>query len=274
MKTDRAVVAAVPTYNMYAQVAALLPSLIAQNLDGVFVLDDSSTDGTVEKLNVEFGNNIQVVAGSRNLGAAANRNRIVEALKARGFHDDTLILFIDADTELVTTEPLKPLVQKLFSEHPEAGLIGAKVLNADDSWSAFNYGPLGLLKWALTSLPQLRIEMVSKQNPAKAKKLWRARARLLRDWPNPTETAKPKDVGWLVEVFTLIKLETFIDAGGYNPKLRYCESLDLGYKLKKMGLNRVFDPRIVARHLQIDNRGFMRNIEVARAIPRLIRSRL
>ena len=117
------VVAAIPNYNMADSLRELLPQLAEQNYAAIFVLDDASIDDSRETVN-DFDKNIQFVAGSENVGAGANRNRITEAL---GFN--AIIHFIDADMRL-ETEHVPELAQEVISSNV-LGFIGGLIKDTD-----------------------------------------------------------------------------------------------------------------------------------------------
>jgi len=267
------VIAAIPSYNMLPQLLSLLPQLVEHQFDEIFVLDDNSSDGTVEEIRRRF-TSVNVVSGKNNLGAAGNRNRILEVLDSHKSRDD-VIVFIDADMELIGGSNIPKTVRQLFETHDQAGLIGGKVLNADGSWGAFNYGPLPLIRWMVASrFFQLRYEQLKSSEPTKVMALWRKHAEFLKDWPNPFNEAVAREVGWLVENFVFVKLGVFERVGGYDAKLRYCEALDLGDKLKQIGMSRVFDPVLCIKHLQIDQRGWHKSIEILKAVLYLAKKRI
>ncbi len=64
------VVAAIPNYNMDEQLGTLLPSLTDQGYDGIYVLDDNSTDGSYETTR-SVSTDITFVRGGENKGAGA-----------------------------------------------------------------------------------------------------------------------------------------------------------------------------------------------------------
>jgi len=253
---------------MYPQLANLLPQLLAQDFDAIFMLDDHSRDHTAQKVKDNF-KTVKVVEGVTNVGSAGNRNRILPALTANGFDMTTIIVFIDADVTLVNDKPIARTVKELFKKYPSCGMIGGQVLNADGSWSAFNYGPLPLWRWMRTSSRQLKLENLRTSDPKTSMKGWQEQSKALEGWPNPFQKPAVKEVGWLVENFIFIRAATFAQVGGYDSSLRYCEALDMGEKLGALGLASVFDPSLVIKHLQIDNRGWHRNVEVFRAVFRL-----
>src|SRR4029077_5074528 len=92
------VVAAIPNYNMGDNLGKLLPQVLAQRYDGVFVLDDASTDHSVEVI-AQFDDEVKVVRSPENRGAGANRNQIIDYVG-----DGAIIHFIDADMDLATAE--------------------------------------------------------------------------------------------------------------------------------------------------------------------------
>ena len=73
------IIAAIPNYNMAEQLATLLPQIIQQGYDAIYVLDDVSTDDSREVVK-RFAPKVTLIAGDRNLGAGGNRNRILSAL--------------------------------------------------------------------------------------------------------------------------------------------------------------------------------------------------
>ncbi len=269
MGESRKVVVAIPNYNMSQEVERLVPQLIGQGFDSIFILDDKSS-----KHLAEFADSkVEIIRGVKNLGAAGNRNRIIGALEEKHYDDNTVIVFIDADTELVDESLTPRKVLDLVNKHPDAGVIGGCVLNSDGSWGAFNYGPLGIRKWILGAWTQMKLEKESKIDSSKANSDWLKESSKLLGWPNFFEKPEPKEVGWLVETLIFVELGKFKEVGGYDKHLRYCEALDLGYKLEGKGLKRIFDPSITVKHLQIDSRGFKRNLEVLSALARIMLKR-
>jgi N-acetylglucosaminyl-diphospho-decaprenol L-rhamnosyltransferase len=87
------VVAAIPNYNMGENLRRLLPQVLAQRYDAVFVLDDASTDDSADVVR-GFGDDVRFVRSDTNRGAGANRNQIIDQVP-----DGVLIHFIDADME-------------------------------------------------------------------------------------------------------------------------------------------------------------------------------
>lgn len=91
----------------------------------VIVVDNASNDGLGAALRAQFPE-VQFIGHTRNLGFAAGCNS--GARIARGRH----ILLLNPDTEL-REDAITALVRAADS-HPDAGVVGAKIVNPDGSW--------------------------------------------------------------------------------------------------------------------------------------------
>ena len=119
---------------------------IAQNPPSIpyeiIVVDNASTDGTREMLQAEFPA-VQVIVNDHNTGFTAPTNQALRQGRGR------YLLPLNPDT-LVFPGALQTLVEFMDS-HPQAGICGPKVLNADGSlqkscrrgdsrpWAVFSY---------------------------------------------------------------------------------------------------------------------------------------
>lgn len=83
----------IPTYNRAESIAAAIDSVLKQTVPvkEIVIVDDGSTDGTLERVEAIGCPLIKTVANSRNIGAAASRNR--GAAVASG----DWIAFLDSD---------------------------------------------------------------------------------------------------------------------------------------------------------------------------------
>jgi Glycosyl transferase family 2 len=81
----------------------------------VVVVDDASTDGTLERLKEFDDPRIRLYSNSRNLGASANWNRSVSLARGR------LIKFLHGD-DVLYPDCVEAMVQ-LFEAHPGIGLV-------------------------------------------------------------------------------------------------------------------------------------------------------
>jgi GT2 family glycosyltransferase len=259
------VVAAIPNYNMGDNLHRLLPQVLAQDYDGVYVLDDASTDHSADVVR-DFGSDITLVRSRHNRGAGANRNQIIDQVD-----DRTLIHFIDADMELQTIG-IPATAREVFARYTDqgVGLIGGLVCRLDGSQEPHNYGAVFSAWGGLTSGLPLMIDRL-RANPHLAQAAQRLMGPIMKDWPNILASPAPTPAYWLHEGNMLVDSGVLRSLGGYDPVLRCHETQDLAIRMEKRGIERQFDPAIKVLHLHIDVRGKNRNKWANKAVLQLIR---
>jgi GT2 family glycosyltransferase len=259
------VVAAIPNYNMAASLRRLLPQVLAQGYDSVFVLDDASTDHSVDVVS-EFGDEVTLVRSAENKGAGANRNQIIDHVE-----DGAIIHFIDADMDLETAE-IPAVAREVVARYADrgVGLIGGLVSRVDGSQEYYNYGAVFSL-WGNFTLNFQRLIDRLREKPRLAGAMQRVAAPIVRDWPNVLEPPTPASAYWVAEGNMLVYSSLFRSVGGYDPMMRAYEIADLAIRLEKMGVKRQFDPSIRVVHHSIDVRGKNRNKYAIKAMLYLIR---
>jgi N-acetylglucosaminyl-diphospho-decaprenol L-rhamnosyltransferase len=110
-------------------------ALLAQCLDSIYtypptcpfevwVVDNASSDGSLSMLRERFPQ-VRLIANHENLGFAAANNQAIRQSAGR------YVLLLNPDTEL-NPSALQHLVEFMDS-HPEAGAVGARLLNPDGS---------------------------------------------------------------------------------------------------------------------------------------------
>ncbi|SRR5579883_108171 len=90
----------------------------------VIVVDNNSTDGSPDLIAKDFPT-VRLIRQSENRGFGSGNNIGVQAAKG------DFLLFLNTDIELVS-DPLPHLIT-LIKDHPNAGIVGPKLLNADGS---------------------------------------------------------------------------------------------------------------------------------------------
>ena len=140
------VVAAIPNFNMAENLRNLIPQVLAQRYDGVFVLDDASTDHSVDVVG-EYGGDVRVVRSPENRGAGANRNQIIDQVG-----DEAIIHFIDADMDLKTAET-PAVARQVIDRYADrgVGVVGGLVTRLDGGQEYCNYGAVFSLWGNFTS---------------------------------------------------------------------------------------------------------------------------
>jgi glycosyltransferase involved in cell wall biosynthesis len=265
MPKELPVVAAIPNYNMGNSLRRLLRQVLAQCYDGVFVLDDASTDRSVDVVS-EFGDEVTLLRSPENRGAGANRNQILDHVD-----DRTIIHFIDADMELKTAETpavAREMVARYANQR--VGLIGGLISRVDGSQEYYNYGAVFSL-WGNFTLNFQRLIDNLRGRPRLAGAVQRVVAPILGDWPNVLEPPAPAPAYWVAEGNMLVHSGIFRSVGGYDPIMRAYEIADLAIRLEKLGVRRQFDPSIRVIHHSIDVRGKNRNKYANRAMLYVIR---
>lgn len=257
------VVAVITNFNMADQLEVLLPQILTQGYDVIYVLDDASTDAS--KTIVESYAGVTFVAGQTNLGAGGNRNRILSIL-----NEPAIIHFLDADVKLEATNTAG-LVRQVVPEG-EFGFVVGLANSPSGLQNSWNYGPRVGLKSDIGSLIQASIlEPNFTTHPQRAKKLRRTFKSLVRDWPDPLVTPTRRKVYWGIEQNIIFRSDIFKRFGGFDESLRETEILELAIRLHRAGLDSYFDPRVAITHTEGDVRKYNRNKVKGRELLRISR---
>ncbi len=249
------VVAAITNYNMAAELEHLLPQVVKQGYDAVFVLDDASTDNSREVVRKFEG--VQFVAGKTNKGAGANRNRIIDALD-----NDSLVHFLDADVVL-ETENTAELVRQVAPAEP-FGFVGGLINNPSGLQSVWNYGSGVGLRSEIAAEIQLLVEMQLPKHPERAAWLRRRFRAMLADWPDPLTKPARRRVYWNAEANMVVRSDIFGDLGGFDESIRETEILGLAMRMQNQDLKCYFDPLLSVRHTEGKVRKYNRSLVKAK----------
>lgn len=256
-KNTLPIVAAVPNYNMGDSLHALLPQLLAENYDHVYVLDDKSTDGSREAVEA-FAPEVTFVAGQKNIGAGGNRNRILPSLKR-----DALIHFLDADVRVASQDIADAARESLSAE--ATGFVGGLVLDAAGVQTPWNYGPRQSLYSLLGSGVQLQVTSLQGAHPHLAERARKQLNGLLEDWPDTAAPQARRPVFWTSEANLAISSIVFARLGGFDKNLREHDIQDLAIRSQKLGLTNYFDPSLAVTHTDAQVRDYNRMREMRRA---------
>jgi GT2 family glycosyltransferase len=114
----------------------------------VVVVDNASSDGSADAIEAAFPD-VQVIRNERNLGFAGGVNVGLRASR------HPLVLLLNPDTRVVGD--VLPRLVDYATDHPEAGIVGPRVLNEDATLQASRFRFPSLLNQLLeaTYLPQL-----------------------------------------------------------------------------------------------------------------------
>ena len=124
----------IPTYNRRHQIGQAIASVLDQQEVEVIVIDDGSTDGTVDWLAEEYANQpVRVLLNTRKKGPAGARNTGI--LAAKGDY----IALLDSDDRFLADHLAE--CQRVFSAFPEVDAIFGRALYEQDDKPVDYMGP-------------------------------------------------------------------------------------------------------------------------------------
>ena len=263
MSNKLPVIAAIPNYNMGHHLRKLLPQVLQQGYDRVYVFDDGSTDDSVEVVK-EFDGRVQIVVAPENQGCTANRNQVLKVIEG-----DELIHFIDADMDL-ETENIADVARELAARYAADGVgaIGGLVSRADGSQEPYNFGPAFSLQTHVSGIPPVLDRI--RERPELARTVQQAVRPVVKNYPNVLGEPVPQQTFWLHEGNVLIYADVYKSIGGYDINMRNHGAQDLAIRLEKKGIKRWFDPSIEVVHHYIDVRGKKRKKQQYEALRYLV----
>ena len=92
-----------------------------QNFD-IFVVDNASTDGSVEALNNTYKEEITILANSENLGGSGGFNTGLRVVRDRGYE-----YFMCLDDDALVDENAISVLYEYMESHPKVGMAGCRV---------------------------------------------------------------------------------------------------------------------------------------------------
>lgn len=215
----------IPTWNARDALARCLDSLQRQEFPGgleVIVIDNASTDGTVEMCR---SRPVQVIANDTNVGFGAASNQGAES--ARG----EILFLLNADTELCEPNTLARLADALAL--PGVGLVGPKLLNPDRT-----------LQRSCNSHPTVANSLVLAAGLHRVIGDEARRRHLPQFWSHDRSI----DTGWLLGAALAIRTDLYRELGGCWPT-HYGEDEDLAYRVQQRGLRVRFESSASAMHI-------------------------
>lgn len=114
---------------------SLFDSTIPASEYDVYVVDNASTDASVEKIRERFADKVSLLVNIENLGGSGGFNTgLREALK----HDYKYLMCVDNDIVFA-----KDAIEQLYSfleDHQDVGVVGSKAYFMDEPEKIWNYG--------------------------------------------------------------------------------------------------------------------------------------
>jgi N-acetylglucosaminyl-diphospho-decaprenol L-rhamnosyltransferase len=258
------VIACIPNYNMASSLVELLPQIILQGYDAIYVVDDCSADNSREVV-AKFNPKVTWIGGEKNLGSGGNRNRILAAHQS-----ECIIHFLDADVQL-ESDNVPDKAQRALAA-PGTAFVGGLVKNSDGSRMLWNYGPnADSCYFLVTAAVQIFFGSVQDNKP-----LWRKVIRTItsfsrQQWPDVVAPPERRAVFWPIEGNLLIRRSVLEKLGGFDASIREYDIIPPAINAYKMGYVSYFDPDIVVRHLAVKVRHYNRQFSLVKELYILIK---
>ncbi len=189
----------------------------------VIVVDNGSTDGSLEMLHTDFPN-VRVIRNPKNVGVARARNQ--GAREARGKH----LFFLDSDTEIN-----RDVISTLFGfmeENMDVAVAGPKLINPD-----------GSLQYSCRTFPTpltffMRGLKIGKRNRF-------MRRHLMEGFDHNSRSA----VDWMIGASWMMRREAVEDVGLFDEKYFFgYEDPDYCYRAGIKGWKIAYIPDAVVTH--------------------------
>lgn len=214
----------IASYNTRDLTLAAVNSILGQKPEvsyEIIVVDDGSKDGSVEALKEIEKNNkrVKVILNKENLGYVRTNNKGIKAASGR------YILLLNSDTVVK-----KGVLEKLINfarSHKDAGVVGAKLLNAD-----------GTLQPSCYHLPTIKNAILE---------YWLGRKGLFEKYA--PKGNRPAEVEAVVGAAFLITPEALKKVGALNTAYKsYFEDMDYCRTARRKGLKVYYLPQAEIMH--------------------------
>lgn len=225
MEPDTRVTCSIVTYNNEKDIRHVLASLLQQvTASGIYVVDNASSDRTVEIVRQEFPQ-VNVIVLPSNKGFGAGHNAALAKVNSV-FH-----IFVNPDIELC--EGTIAELVSCMDAHPDIVCISPKVLNQD-----------GSEQFLPKRYPTLRYMLIG-HFENKFRKAAELRAEYTRKNEKFTSVT---DIEFCSGCFMFARTEALKKAGGFDERyFMYMEDADLSRTLQRYGRT-VFDPDACVIH--------------------------
>lgn len=219
----------VVSYNVRDLVCRCLESLRAElaGLDAeILVVDNASSDGTVEAIRRQFPE-VRVLANDRNWGFGAANNQALRIATGQA------VLFLNSDTELHSGAITAML--GYLKAHPNVGVVGPRLRF-----------PSGIIQSSRRSFPTPLVGLVESTIIQR----WFPGLSILGHYYRTTGSDDQcQDVDWLVGACLLARDEVIAEIGGFDERFfMYSEEIDWCFRAHQAGWRIVYLPAAEVIH--------------------------
>jgi len=193
----------------------------------VIVIDNASTDGSVEMVKKDFPQ-VTLIENSKNRGFAAANNQGIDISKGR------YVLLLNSDTVVLDNAIAKTAA--FADSHPEAAVVGCRVLNPDRTLQPTCFMFPSILNMLLSSTYLYKLFPKSK---------FFGRERMT--WWNRNDI---REVDVVTGCFMLVRQDVIKKVGSMDEQFfMYGEETDWCYRFKQAGWKILFTPFAEIIHL-------------------------
>ena len=218
---------AVISWNTRELLRRCLATVRAEGAAQVVVVDNGSSDGSVEMIRAEFpAVRLHVLPANPGYGAASNI--------AFGLCDAEYVLLLNSDTEL------RPGALRALTAHldrcPRAGIVGPRLLNLD-----------GTLQKSTFPFPSPLVPLFKRRPLADLVGAvpW-LRDAFVGSWPHDHTRRVP----WVLGAALAIRRSAYRAVGGFDEHfVMYYEEVDLCYRMRRAGWETHFTPATEVTHV-------------------------
>jgi hypothetical protein len=231
------ITAAILNFNGKNELQRLLPQVREHGFRHIVVLDDASTDDSVEWLVTQA--DVTTIAGQENLGPPGNRNRLLHV------PTEDIIVFFDNDIELRGTDSAAA-VEAEFERYPEAAVIGPLIYSNVEEPMWFNWGhDFRPYRWGLAEALH-RVARAHWGNPA----VMATVREIAKGAVSNFEPVEDREVDWVVEMFFAVRADVFSELDGFDANFRmFHGGPDFCLRARKAGYKVRFTTSYCAKHL-------------------------
>jgi GT2 family glycosyltransferase len=207
------ITAIVVSFETRDELEPCLESLVAAPPAEIIVVDNGSTDGSIELVRERFPE-VTLIVCERNIGYGGAANVAVAASSTPA------VLVLNSDT--VVPPGAFQALGRYLADHPEAGLVGPRLLETD--------GSLQLSAWPWPSIGDMLLtdtglHYVVRRIPG-------LRRLFIRTWDHD----RTRPVPWVAGAAMAIRRTAFEAVGGFDEAFfMYSEDVDLCRRLAKAG---------------------------------------
>lgn len=206
----------------------------------IIVVDNASCDGSVERLQKEFGNKITVIASEENLGFGKANN--LGATVAQGRY----LFLLNPDTLLVTNA-INQLYHYL-DEHPNVGVAGGNLYTPD-----MKAAPSYCMVFDSIEIEKKKaswVELIGGKIKTKAEQRFKKEKRLSFE-QEFNHGDKPKEVAYIFGADMMMPKSLFNQVGGFDPDFfMYGEEEELTCRIADAGYKSMNVPDVKIIHLE------------------------